>query len=260
MEKFKDTKQREKKSKKEAKLEKQEKSEKQETELEDFGKFLVPLKKKTQDFIKKVDRSYWILAVAIVIFILLIFLGLYHAKSLNNFNYNGIDFNRTYFGKIVLYTAKVPAIDESGTVRTLVDVDFRNDPRKLENIPVKAQSGIKFLKGIAYVSYQSDIAVCEDNMLAAVNLNTFLKTFGVAYKGALDNKEKAIESNLTYATCNSYPNNTVIHIINGNQTQIIQKSDNCYEIVSNNCEILKATEKFELQILEQYLSHFKKVG
>jgi hypothetical protein len=59
--------------------------------------------------------------------------------------------------------------------------------------------------------------------------------------------------NMTYATCETNPDNTVIVIENGEETRIDQLSNNCYHISSKDCDILKALEKFELQVLEDYV-------
>lgn len=226
---------------------------KQEQKQEDIVEMLKPF----TNSLKRIDSGYWVLAGIILVVALLVGYGLYHAKTSNNFTYNGVDFERNYFGKILLYTAKVPALDTSGKVVSTVDVDFRNNPRSLANIPVLT-GGINFLKGTVYISYQNNISICENNMLAAVNLQTFMKTFRLSTLGALDDKQAALKANLTYATCANNPDNTVVMIKDGNKTAITQTGRNCYELTSNNCEILSATEKFELQILEQYMANFKK--
>jgi len=213
--------------------------------------------------LKHIPRSYVYTAMVIVIIIALLALGFYYAKTSNNFTYNGVTFNKTYLGKIVFYTAQVPVIDSYNRVVAYNPMDFRSDPREIGNIPLYTSGSIRFSSNkTTFISYQSDIKVCEDNMLAAVNLHSFLKDFGLNPIGALDNETLAREQNLAYATCQKYPNNTVIYIrqaIGSEETGIIQTAGNCYEIVSYDCDILKVIERFQLKMLEEYLAGFRKV-
>ena len=47
--------------------------------------------------------------------------------------------------------------------------------------------------------------------------------------------------------------NTVIILKDGAETKIEQTANNCYEISFANCEVLKAVERFELQVMSEYV-------
>ena len=53
------------------------------------------------------------------------------------------------------------------------------------------------------------------------------------------------------ATCDSEGRYTFIRLIEGNETKIEQYGPSCYNININNCEILKATERFMVQTFEK---------
>ena len=95
--------------------------------------------------LKKIDKSYWITVAIIIVIVAAFIAGFFYMKNANTFVYEGINFNKTYFGKILFYTAKVPAIDSQGRVVAFSYIDFRNDPRKIKDIPVNSDS-ISFSK------------------------------------------------------------------------------------------------------------------
>ena len=62
---------------------------------------------------------------------------------------------------------------------------------------------------------------------------------------------------MTQRWCETGHFNTVIVVTEGDQTIINEIQDYCYEIQFKDCEILQATEKFMLIILEEYASRFE---
>ena len=190
--------------------------------------------------------------------ILICVIAVFYRYSSNNFKYLGIEFNKNYMKTILFYTAKVPVIDAYGDIQAYKEIDFRNDPRKLKDVTVNINGTIRFVKAnIAYVSY-GEMEKCEDNSLAATNLGFFLAATNMKYKGAIDDPDYANNTNIPYVNCQTHPDNTVILVKAGNETKITQTSNNCYELVFKECEILKATEKFELIILDQYMKDIAK--
>jgi hypothetical protein len=195
----------------------------------------------------------------------LIFLGIFAALILivifalafkgmgSKFTYEGIKFTKGQQGSVIFYTAKVPLINPQGTVYKYAEIDFRNDPRKLKSIPVNIEEIKVNADKVFYTAYDN-LKICEDNMLAAVNLDTFLSDTGIKNKrSGLANESYARETNLTYVNCNTNPENTVLLIKNGPETKIEQTAENCYEIISNDCDILQAIERFQLAVLEQHM-------
>jgi predicted nucleic acid-binding Zn ribbon protein len=198
-----------------------------------------------------------VFGIAILI-ILICVIAVFLRYNSNNFKYAGMEFNKNYMGDITFYTAKVPAIDAYGNIQLYKEIDFRNDPRKLRDVTVDVNGSIKFIKNnMVYVSY-GEMEQCGNNGLAATNLGIFLSTTNLNYKGALDDPDYINSTAIPYVNCQTHPNNTVILIKSGNETKIEKTSDNCYEIVFKDCEMLKATEKFEVIILDQYMKEITK--
>jgi hypothetical protein len=200
------------------------------------------------------DRQALILLGGFALIIIIFVAVFAFIRMSNNFTYEGIKFSKITEGKLTYYNAAVPALDQNGRVTSYVAFQFRNDPRKLRDIPV-ATNGINFAKDkTLFISYDN-LKICEDNMLAAVNFDIVLSNFGLTNKrSGLANESYARETNLTYVNCETNPLNTVILVKNGNETKIEQTSKNCYEIVSYDCDILKAMEKFQLELIKEYVA------
>jgi len=200
----------------------------------------------------KISKEIWIVIGIIAMTIIAIAAIVYISKGAGKFEYNGIQFQKEYTGEILFYAAKIPVYDVYGNQVSMNSIDFRNDPRDLGEINVETYGNIAFIRDkTVYVAY-SDLRHCDYNGVAAVNLGRFLGNAGLSVKGAVMN-DSGNSSDVPYVTCSLYPENTVIEVKNGDSTEIRQTSENCYEIVSKDCEILKAAEKFQLVILEQYM-------
>jgi len=222
-------------------------------------KKIVKEDKKNEESKEKKNNTaiFVVLGIALLI-ILICVIAVFYRYSSNNFKYAGIEFNKNYMGDIIFYTAKVPVMDAYKIISGYKTVDFRNDPRKLKDVIINTDGNIKFVNnGLAYISY-GEMNQCEDNGLAATNLGLFMYLTDTRYKSALDDSDYANNTNIPYVNCQTHPNNTVMLIKSGNETKIEQTSENCYELVFKECEILKVTEKFELIILDQYMKTITK--
>lgn len=186
----------------------------------------------------------------------------------NKFEYAGLDFQKTKLGKIIFYSAKIPLVKSYTTSSVIREEDitgsypinFRNDPRGLENIRVNISSeDMKFIKtNVVYISLDPEMKKCEDNALALMNFAGFLGGFGgMKIKSAISDKNASRELNITYAKCSTHPTNTVIQISSGNETTIYKKGENCYQLLYKDCEILQLTEKFQIAVLEGYMKYFQ---
>ncbi len=210
----------------------------------------------------KQNKQILIAIILMLLVVAMIFLVPYVIQNyFNKFDYINLDFTKTKVGNVVFYNTLIPIVDENGKIIQDYGLDFRSDPRKLEyieaNIPTEELKVLRNVK--TYISISPDIKQCEDNGIAMVSLSRFLGGFArLDVKGASTNSSYAKEFNLTYATCKTNPNNTVIVIQSDNQTKIEKTQKNCYELSYTNCEIIPVTEKFNLMILEQYMSFFER--
>ncbi len=218
-------------------------------------------KKEKKKYLRKKQNSQIIWAILLMLALIVIVLAVPFIRNnyINKFNYIGLDFQKTQMGEIIFYSTRVPVGKFSKSI--VLDkgnsyaIDFREDPRKLEYIKVDLNSTIKFKKmNINYISLESDLPTCEDNIIAVVGITDFLKSFGnLKVQGAMNNETAAEEAKFPYITCENSPENTVIYIKHGNQTLIKQLGEDCYELVYKDCEINKVSEKFILVVLEDYI-------
>lgn len=210
-----------------------------------------PLMNNLEAKTKGIEKQIYIFVVIALIIIIGVVAAFLFKQNSDNFNYNNIEFNKNYLGKVVFYTAKVPIKDTSGNVINNMFIDFRNDPRKISNIELNLDGPIGFtVFKQTYVSY-GDLNVCEYNGVAASNLALLLINLGINFNGTLLNKTLAQNSHIGYASCENNPDSTVIEIKNGQKNSINRINKNCYEIISKDCDLLMVMEKFELILLEQ---------
>jgi hypothetical protein len=199
--------------------------------------------------------------------ILIVFFVIPYAikNKLNTFEYAGIEFQKTKLGKIPFYSSQIPIANKNYEITGTYPVNFRTDPRKSDSMKINITDDIVGdvitfnTMNVTFISLQSEYLPCEDNTIAVAAMSIFLREFGaINIKAAFANKTYAKEKNYTYATCENNPRNTVIMIKDGDETSIIKTKNNCYELTYKNCEILKVTEKFQVLILENYMSYFIK--
>lgn len=186
--------------------------------------------------------------------LLLLIISVILVSSSSHFKYLGLEFKKEKYGNLLIYSANVPIIDARGNITSYVPLDLRNDPRTLRDILVNTSGYIGFLKGVdTYISMNPYMESCEDNGIALGGLGIFFSRAGVPIKAAFNNKSYAEPKGDLYITCQNATTNTVLIVDSGNETRITKIAENCFKIEFNNCEILKATEKLQLLIVEQYM-------
>lgn len=192
-------------------------------------------------------QAAWIIGIMIGL-VVLVLVVYFMIKGMATFNYKGLTFTREKFGELMVYHYFYYFNDSSGQIYKY-NLYLRNDPRD-NNVPVDG-TPLEFNKGKrVYISLnKSGIKDCNDSVIAVTELAGFLANNKIDVRGATVNKSE-FEANLTkyYATCENNPNDKVIVIESGNETKIVAKGD-CYRIRVADCNILNATEKFEVQAI-----------
>lgn len=193
--------------------------------------------------IKKMDKQVKYIIIVMIVLLLIALGAYYFVQSSKKFYYGGLDFQKEMFGKIVVYHTVIPVSTSQGELVANYNLFLRNDPRDLENIKV---DGKIMLMTNTLVSIEPEANTgCEDSGIAGGNFFNFLKIAGVNARIAYTNETYALKTNTTYATCANHNNNTGVIVIKmGENTEIVKKSDDCYEISFSNCGILNATERF----------------
>ena len=160
--------------------------------------------------------------------------------SLSKFDYEGVKFKIVKEGKLIFYNTAFP-YKNSITGNVIGDYNFyiRNDPRKLkEEVPFNGEIGL--MKNI--VMNSEDAFNCDgDGIIAIENMRRMLEVIGATSIIRDEN-----------ATCDESGRYTYILLKKGNETSIEEVGNSCYDINVNNCEILKATERFMVETFVEF--------
>ena len=192
-------------------------------------------KKPTKEQIIKENKTLIWVFVVVGMIILLGFATFFYSKSLKKFEYQGIKFDiiKDQGGRIFYHT-EIPIVKNKTNFR--YNVYLRNDPRKLEEV----ETAIMGIQGADFVILNMTNSFnCDgDGVIAIANMGQILD-------GLFDTK---IAKNSTLV-CDSLGRYVHINIKEGNKTKIQQTDKKCFDFYVNNCEILKVTEKFLVEVL-----------
>jgi hypothetical protein len=193
------------------------------------------------------NEIYWIIGVMLGLTLIFVFASMVF-QNLRTFEYEELTFTKEKFGDIPVYHYYYfPKNAITGQIIGQYNLYLREDPRK-NSVPVDGEIAIS-QSGLTYISVNAtELVECEDSSVAIASLSGFLTDHGIDVKGATPDKELAEANNLTYSTCENRRAQNVIIIKKGEKTMIVN-NDNCHVIEVNECEIIKAVEKFEIQML-----------
>tara|TARA_Y100000034_G_C6879549_1_gene402772 strand:+ start:327 stop:1043 length:717 start_codon:yes stop_codon:yes gene_type:complete len=222
-------------------------------------------KSKKKKLSKKEIRNkqvMWTVVLMASLILIIVLVPFIFRNVVNKFTYINLDFQKTRLGNNIYYSTRVPIVDPTGKILGSYAMNFKNDPRETSKVSSFLQEGlITFQKdNPVYITLYPEMETCgAKNFIALSDLTGFLQDFGgLEVKSGIAKKDYAEENNEEYITCKNTLNNTVIYMNSGPKTEITKVNENCYEIIYNNCEVLPATEKFMLVILEKYMSFFVK--
>lgn len=170
----------------------------------------------------------------------------YFFNKESKFEYKNLTFYIEDLQGLTLYHYAYSSQAENGVVYDN-NLYLRTDPRK-NNISVEG----KLLFGVNSTVYltmnTSGLLNCPSIQRDASIIPFFLATNSLNTLIGLADETEAKTSNISYITCDKYPNSDVISIKAGNETKI-SKNNNCFAITIANCELLEASEKFEVQTI-----------
>ena len=210
-------------------------------------------KKKTEGIVdKKILENKQLLVILILMVVVFISIfGTYLlVKSMNQFKYHEFEFSRVKEGDLIFYVTRVFARDSNGNILDN-EVYFRNDPRKLESMPIEGNLNIQ-IRGVTYISMDPNTWDCEQKAIAYPFAGLALKkALGVEdLKYASNNLDFARENTLDFATCEGRPQNTVIIIKKSEETIVRRTGGNCYEVEFKDCdEMLGVVERFIVGVM-----------
>jgi len=203
----------------------------------------------------------WAIVLMASIILIILLVPFIVGNFINKFVYLNLDFQKTKLGDIFFYSTRVPIINEQEDIVDSYSMNFRNNPKKLEKIEFSHPNDVDYVyfkkEEVVYISLNPEMEPCEDTTIALIPFAGFLRDFAKQnVSSAVSDEDYANSTGIPYVTCENSVNNTVLYINSGAKTEIKKSARNCYELIYNDCEITKVTEKFTLLVLEKYMSYF----
>jgi hypothetical protein len=184
--------------------------------------------------VKQENKILRNLLITFAFIMVVVFVSYIVSLSFKNFEYNGMQFNKVKEGKIRFYHTTFPVLQNGEKLP--YNIYIRNDPRRLEGIPFNGEINLTFPTHVV-INQEKDFNCDGDGIIGIANLINIYQALGA----------KVISDE--NAVCDE--RYVLIDVKQGDSTQINQKGLNCYDILVNNCEILKVTERFIIEELEQ---------
>lgn len=207
------------------------------------------------------ENSYLEKQIMIVIGIALVFIligvvFLVRDIESNHFESIGLVWEKQLHGETIFYLTNIQGYSFEGYPINF-NFNMRNDPRKLKRIPVQGE--VELVKNrVVYVSIdpESEIEKCNQESggkgnVAMINLGRFSAEMRMNFEIATTSEENSQENNIHFITCENTPNNSVFIITTGEESRIVQKTNNCYELIVNDCEIIEVVERLQIEILSK---------
>jgi len=152
-------------------------------------------------------------------------------NSTKHFEYKGVGYDITAEGtNLIFYKTSIPVAYQGHIVP--YNFYIRNDPRRLTDVDFQGE--ILLLNNMV-VNMTENFDCQGEGMIAIANLLNLYNVIGV---NAIQDSE---------ASCDIEGNYSYLEIRPGEKSKIIQTGPSCYELIINNCEILKVTEKFMVE-------------
>lgn len=223
------------------------------------------IKKKSKKLTTKEKQNkqlIWIIVLMVSLVLIIILVPLIRSQFINKFEFLKLDFYKTQAGNMIFYSTRIPVGDMSGNIIGSFFINFRNDPRKLnEEVNYKKTTIMPLFSRdkVVYISTGKMERNCIEGTAAVLTLSGFLKQFALMnVSGAISDRKIANETGFPFINCLHNSDNTVINILEGNETKIKQWSPDCYDLEFKDCEVMEVTERFILEIIKGYMKDFEK--
>lgn len=205
---------------------------------------------------KKISIALAILVVILIIVILILFrtqiAELFTSPKETTFIYNGMTFNKTYFGKLLMYETNLAIYRPVQDNIIYWTLKLRNDPRELDK-NIAANITNKTTRKV-YISFDRYPIECNGTMLAAYKLGEFFDVLGVYKEAAFATEDLAKENNNTYKVknCSDAQGKWSVVLLKQSDTNksYIHQEGQCYILKIANCETIETTERFFLALID----------
>ena len=205
------------------------------------------------------SQMKWIFFLMVGLIIIIVGIPFIITNFINNFDYQGLTFQKTKLGDLTFYSTQFPVMGPTGNAVGTYEVNLRNDPRDLAKIPVTTRDNKIYFAidrnkyGTAYISLNPFMEMCEgDTVIAMATLSGFLKDSGFAVVPAYTDKAYAAQHGALSRWCHDDGFDTVFVVTDGNETAINELGPSCYELQFKNCEVIDVSERVILSVLEEY--------
>jgi len=190
---------------------------------------------------KKIDKQEKqiraIIGVLAFIFFL-VFLFIIISNISRSFTWEELRFEKRKMGDIIFYNTELPIWYENGEPTNKMEQSFRNDPRKLEKIPIEGDIELKENIALAFKDGFSCPRTNLATMVLQINFFGRLKN-NVFFSGMI---EKTLEEQNISCESDNY---NILIIKESDETKIV-RDGNCYRLLVNDCEIVEISERFML--------------
>jgi hypothetical protein len=217
--------------------------EKSQDSHEDGGKLEKEIERKAEKDLLKIAGF----AVLLVAVLAAAYFGVnYYIDESNKVKYKGLEFNKEMIGTVLFYHLGYYSVNNEG--KTFYNnMYLRIDPRE-NKVPVEGKISFDRGKNILIGLSNMELEDCEDSLIAVAGLTQFLMGNQYNVRAGILYEEEARESGHEWINCEKFRSNSVIEISKGNETKITS-GNGCIKIQINECKILEATEKLQVQAL-----------
>ncbi|MGB9708044.1 MAG: hypothetical protein ACPLXC_01820 [Candidatus Pacearchaeota archaeon] len=211
---------------------------------------------------KRLNKKRFAIALAILVVIVAVVLGatvfrenlkkLFTAKEENSFVYHGMTFNKTYFGKILMYETPLVIYRPIQNNTLYWMLKLRNDPRVLDKNIVSNITDKPTRK--FYVSFDRYPLECNGSILGSYKIGEFLDALGAYKEATFANEALAEENNNTYKVrnCSHATKDWSVILLKKSDTDksYLHQDGQCYIMEIANCQTTETTERLILALLD----------
>jgi hypothetical protein len=185
----------------------------------------------------KENRLIKIFLISTAVIIILVAAAYFFVNSLRHTNYKGVDFETIQFDKLILYHTTIPVMYQGE--ETDYNFYFRTNPNKLKGIPFEGEDNFKLMK-YSVLKLEDEFSCDGYEVIAIQNVANLNEQMQISF---------LMDEN---ATCDSRYNLFILK--KADKTEIVELSENCYEVRIANCEILPGTEKVMAEMFAKFKS------
>ncbi len=181
----------------------------------------------------KILKNFFIFIGALLFVVIIIALSFNIAR---HFEYNNMEFEIVKEGQITFYHTTIPLYSNN---QKIVDYNIyiRNDPRNLEK-EIPFNGNFIYRKNLV-INSSGNFNCNGDGVISTVNMINLLNRLGI----------KVVKD--ANATCDEQNRYIYLNLRSTNTSSIEQvNGKTCYNMNINNCEILKTSERFMLEVLK----------